>query len=651
MSETDREAGAAEPADRLGGLARAVIQTGAVVLSLGSIGWAADVYRGFIPDLYDEQFYAAMLGLALPLAYLKFPRVRGSSGPPPWYDWLIATVALAACLYVALSYSRLVNEIAEEKLDAIVVSAVILILIVEGLRRAVGNILVILLAAFLAYAMWGHFIPGPLVGRELDLSTIVIQIALDPQSLLGIPMRIATTVVIAFVFLGLLLQHSGGSAFFTNISMAAVGRYRGGSAKIAVTASGFFGSISGSAVSNVVSTGVITIPLMRQSGYTAEAAGGIEAVASTGGQLMPPIMGATAFVMAEYLEVPYTDVVVAALVPAILYYTALFIVTDLEAARTGIASVDDSKLPRFWVALKAGWFFPLPFGVLIYALFGLHETPETSALYGAVVLFLCALVFGYEGKRMGLGGLYRALRDTGSACIDIILIVAAAGLVIGLLNLSGLSFGLTYALGKIGEGNLPLLLVIAAGLCIVLGMGMPTLAVYVLVASLVAPSIVQFGVDKMAAHLFVLYYGMMSMITPPIAIAAFAAATLTGADQMKTALAAVRFGWIAYVLPLLIIISPTLIMKGAAVDIIIDVATAFIGVTLVSFGLMGYFVRPLDWPMRLGFVVAGLGAFVPVGGFPGATMAMFAGVALGGALAGRELTGRRRETARTGAGE
>ncbi len=252
---------------------------------------------------------------------------------------------------------------------------------------------------------------------------------------------------------------------------------------------------------------------------------------------------------------------------------------------------------------------------------------------------------------MGLGGLYRALRDTGSACIDIILIVAAAGLVIGLLNLSGLSFGLTYALGKIGEGNLPLLLVIAAGLCIVLGMGMPTLAVYVLVASLVAPSIVQFGVDKMAAHLFVLYYGMMSMITPPIAIAAFAAATLTGADQMKTALAAVRFGWIAYVLPFLIIISPTLIMKGAAVDIIIDVATAFIGVTLVSFGLMGYFVRPLDWPMRLGFVVAGLGAFVPVGGFPGATMAMFAGVALGGALAGRELTGRRRETARTGAGE
>jgi TRAP transporter 4TM/12TM fusion protein len=645
VAETDIGTGEGQPAQRLGGFGHALVQTCAVVLSLGSIAWAADLYRAVGLVLYNEQFYAAMLGITLPLAYLKFPLVKGRSGPVPLYDAVIAAVAFVSCCYVAWVYPRFANVMAEEPLDALVVSAIILILIVEGLRRSVGNVLVILLLAFLAYAMWGHHVPGRLVGRELVLTTIVIQIALDPQSLLGIPMKIATTIVIAFVFLGHVLLHSGGSAFFTNISMAAVGRYRGGSAKIAVTASGFFGSISGSAVSNVVSTGVITIPLMRQSGYTAEAAGGIEAVASTGGQLMPPIMGATAFVMAEYLEVPYTDVVIAALVPAILYYTALFIVTDLEAARTGIASVDESELPRFWASLKAGWFFPLPFGVLIYALFGLNESPETSALYASVVLFVCAAVFGYEGRRMGLGGLYNALRDTGSACIDIILIVAAAGLVIGLLNLSGLSFGLTYALGKLGEGNLLLLLVIAAGLCILLGMGMPTLAVYVLVASLVAPSIVQFGIDKMAAHLFVLYYGMMSMITPPIAIAAFAAATLTHADQMKTAVAAVRFGWIAYVLPFLIIASPTLIMKGATLDIVIDVATAFIGVWLVSFGLMGYFVRPLDLVMRLGFAVAGIGAFVPIGAFAGASTAIAAGIVLGGLLAGRELIGRRRAAA------
>ena len=445
MAETDIGTGEGQPVQRLGGFGHALVQTCAVLLSLGSIAWAADLYRAVGLVLYNEQFYAAMLGITLPLAYLKFPLVKGRSGPVPLYDAVIAAVAFVACCYVAWVYPRFANVMAEEPLDALVVSAIILLLIVEGLRRSVGNVLVILLLAFLAYAMWGHHVPGRLVGRELDLTTIVIQIALDPQSLLGIPMKIATTIVIAFVFLGHVLLHSGGSAFFTNISMAAVGRYRGGSAKIAVTASGFFGSISGSAVSNVVSTGVITIPLMRQSGYTAEAAGGIEAVASTGGQLMPPIMGATAFVMAEYLEVPYTDVVLAALVPAILYYTALFIVTDLEAARTGIASVDESELPRFWASLKAGWFFPLPFGVLIYALFGLNESPETSALYASVVLFVCAAVFGYEGKRMGLGGLYNALRDTGSACIDIILIVAAAGLVIGLLNLSGLSFGLTYA--------------------------------------------------------------------------------------------------------------------------------------------------------------------------------------------------------------
>ena len=642
MATTDT---VAEDTARLDRFGRGVVETFAVALSLGAVAWAADLYRAIGLVLFTEQYLAAMLGLALPIVFVNVPATRGAIGRLPWYDAFAAVVAFVACWYVAWTYPRLSNELVYHPPDALAVSAVLLVLIVEGLRRAVGKVLVILLLAFLAYAMWGHHIPGRLTGREVDTATLVIGLALDPQALLGVPMQIATTIVIAFVLLGHVLFESGGSSFFTGISMATMGRYRGGSAKIAVTASGLFGSISGSAVSNVVSTGVITIPLMREGGYSSEAAGGIEAVASTGGQLMPPIMGASAFVMAEFLQIAYAEVVIAALVPALLYYAALFIVSDLEAARTRIARVEEHALPRARAVLKAGWFFPLPFGVLVYALFGLHQRPEAAALYATLSLLACTATLGYQGRRTGLGTLMKAVRQTGHACIDIILIVAAAGLVIGVLNISGLSFGLTLTLVQIGQGNLIVLLLMAVGICILLGMGMPTLGVYVLLASLVAPALVEVGVDQMAAHLFVLYYGMMSMITPPIAIAAFAAASLTRADPMRTALAACRFGWLAYVIPFLIVASPTLIMRGAPTEIAVDVVTAFAGVWLVSVALMGFFVRALGAGARLLFAVSGFAAPIPVAAFEGAAIVTSAGVTLGVALSTWELIVRRRAVA------
>ena len=592
--------------------------------------------------LYTEQFLAAMLAVALPVLFLNVPATKGRGGPVPWYDILAAIAGFAAMAYVAATYPRLSGELVYQPMDALIVSAVILALIIEGLRRSVGKVLVGVILVFVAYALWGHHIPGKLVGRSVETTTVIINLALDPQALLGTPMIIATTVVIAFLLLGQILFASGGSSFFTGIAMALMGGYRGGGAKIAVTASGLFGSISGSAVSNVLSTGVITIPLMRDSGYTPEAAGAIEAVASTGGQLMPPLMGASAFVMAEFLEIPYSDVVLAALVPAILYYFALFVVADLEAARTGIVKIDRSVLPAAGKVFRAGWFFPLPFGFLIYALFVLNLRPETAALYSALVLLVCAAIFGYDGKRISPAALLGAMRDTGLAAVELILIVAAAGLVIGVLNLSGLSFGLTLALVQLGGGNLFVLLGLAAMICIVLGMGMPTLGVYVLVAALVAPALVEVGVDIVAAHMFVLYFGMMSMITPPVAIAAFAAASLTRADPMRTGYAAVKFGWLAYVIPFLFVLSPTLILKGAPGAIALAVVTALIGVWLVSVAVAGYATRPLNGFMRLAFAVSGLAALMPAGAFAGGHWVDLAGVALGCALTAREWLVARR---------
>ena len=619
-----------------------------ILLTFGSVAWAADWYTAIGLQLYNEQFLAAMLGLVLALAFLSVPMRKNGQGRLPWYDAAAALVGFVASWYVAAQYPQLANEIAYRPLDAMIISVVLLLLILEGVRRAAGPVLVIILLLFFAYALFGHLIPGKLTGRDLQLEDLLIGLALDPQALLGIPMKIGTTVVISFLFLGQVLFLSGGSGFFTGIATSGMGRYRGGSAKIAVAASSLFGSISGSAVSNVVSTGVITIPLMRDSGYTAESAGAIEAVASTGGQLMPPLMGASAFVMAEFLEVPYADVVLAAIIPAFLYYLALFVVTDLEAAKIGIARIALDQLPKAWPVLKAGWFFPLPFGVLIYGLFGANLRPEEAALYSVVTLLLCAMVFGYEGKRAGPMLIVKALEETGRSCIELLLIVAVAGLVIGLLNISGLGFALTYTLVEIGGGNLAVLLILGALICIVLGMGMPTLGVYVLVAALVAPSLVELGVNKMAAHLFVLYFGMMSMITPPVAIAAFAAASLTRADPMRTGLAAVRFGWVAYVIPFLFVMSPGLLMAGGVAGILIALITVSIGVWLGSVGLIGYFVRPLSWLLRAVFMVSGLCAMLPAEAFAAGMSLKLAGIAMGAVVVATELTKRRRRAVSSG---
>lgn len=620
---------------------RRVVEVGVpIVMTLAALGWAADLYSRIGLDLYTEQYICYMLAMALPLAFVIWRAGRGP-GPMRWHDILLALASFAAPAYVGWDYPRLSNEIAFQPLDAVVVSTVIMILVMEAMRRAVGYTLVITLLLFALYSLVGHHIPGTLEGREVAPKAFIVQLALDSQALLGIGLKIGTTIVFAFVFMGQLLFVSGGSTFFTELAQALVGKYRGGAAKIAVTASAFFGSISGSAVSNVMSTGVITIPLMRRTGYPAHNAGAIEAVASTGGQLMPPIMGVTAFVMAELLERPYADIALAALVPAVLYYVALLVVVDLEAARAGLAPVAGGKTQRAWRVLRRGWFFPLPFGVLIWGLFFGGQQPETAALYGSLTLIGCAVVFGYAGERLSPGKLVEALRSTGMACVEIVLITAAAGLAIGMLNFSGLGYGLTTALSQLAEGNVLLLLVVAAFICILLGMGMPTLTVYILLAALVAPSIVAGGVDKMAAHLFVLYFGMMSMITPPIAIAAFAAATLTGANAMRTGFAAMRFGWVAYVVPFLFVGNPALLLNDHWTDIVIACATALAGVWLISAAVVGFAFHRLEPVYRFGFLIAGAALMVPVDWSLGPLIKV-GGIVLGLALLGREWLVRQR---------
>lgn len=617
-----------------------------VVLVLASVAWAADLYRLFGLILFLEQFVAGILGCALLLVFLIYPRRRGEQqARPPWYDSLAGLAGFLAAGYIAFRFPALGEQMFYRPLDGIVAGAVVLVLTLEGLRRTVGWVIFFVVIGFVAYGLVGNFLPAPLTGRPLAPDLLAYYLAYDANGILGTPIIVISTVVIAFILFGSVLTVTGGSSFFTDISQAVMGRYRGASAKIAVTASGLFGSISGSAVSNVASTGVITIPMMRKAGYTPTQAAAIEAVASTGGQLMPPVMGSVAFLIAEFLQVNYSDVVLAALLPALLYYVALFIATDLEAARRGDVGLKADQIPSTLAVLRHGWHFILSFAVLIYALFARNERPETAALLATVTVLVTALAFGHKGQRPSLSDMIAAMRMTGLAALDIIMICTAAGMVIGVLAVSGLGFSLTLLLVQIASESLAVLLVLSALVCIVLGMGMPTVGVYVLLAALVAPAMVEVGVEPMSAHLFVLYFGMMSMITPPVAMAAFAAASIAKADPMRVGFVSVRFGWIAYVIPFLFVLSPTLILIGEAEAVAFAVVTALGGVWLASIAMAGYGAAELNRFERALFGLAGLMMLTPAGLFEGAIYLDIVGIGVGVLLVAREFYFKRSRSA------
>ncbi len=609
---------------------RRLIDVLALLLTLGGIGWALDIYNRVGLALYDQQYLAGMLAIVLTASFLKFPISGKEKTELPWYDLVAAVIAFAATIYLAIFYPRIVDLIYQRQTDSVIVSVVIIVLVIEALRRATGLVLPILVIVFILYALLANYLPGS--GIPTDWRKLSLTLAANYTGILGLPIKVATTIVIAFVLFGHVLQHTGGMQFFTDISMALMGRFRGGSAKIAVLGSCLFGSISGSAVANVVATGVVTIPLMKRAGYPAHKAGAIEAVASTGGQLMPPVMGAAAFLMAEFLETSYTTILIAAIVPGLLYYVALFIQADLEAAKEGIPPVDPASIPPAGPVWRKGWYFPIAFAVLIYGLFYLNFQPEKAVLWAIVAVLVPAFVFGFDGKRPKLRQLIAAMCETGHGALDLILITAAAGVVIGVLSISGLGYQLTLGLVEVGHGHLFLLLLLSAIVCIILGMGLPTVGVYVLLATLVAPSLVEVGVKPIAAHLYVMYFGMMSMITPPIAIAAFAAASLAGADAMRTGFAATRFGWTAYIVPVLFVYSPSLLLIGDPVAVAVAFVTAIIGVWLISCATVGYFMRPLGLVGRLLFASTGFAALIPAGALPGGVLLDIVGVVGGAAV-------------------
>jgi TRAP transporter 4TM/12TM fusion protein len=553
------------------------------------------------------QYLAVLLGVGCSLVYFS---QKSESKVQSALTQALAWLSIVVFVWISVNYQRFQMDFPYLTMEMQLIGSVACLLVLDAIRRTTGWILLGVMGVFLLYAFTGEYIPAPLTGTSSTLSEIVVYMAFDPNAILGTPLGVIASIVIVFIFFGKLLVKTGCGEFFIDLAMAAMGKRRGSAAKTSIIGSALFGSISGSAVSNVVTTGVMTIPLMRRSGYSGVQAGAIEAIASTGGQLMPPIMGAAAFLMAQTLEIPYSEVVLAALIPALLYYISVFIQVDLIAARDNIAPTNlDSKTVK--QVLIEGWHFIIPFFVLMYSMFVNNASAELSALYGSISIVILGSIRSYQGHKLTAKSLISAFPETGVTVMELIMIVAGAGLVIGLLNISSGGFALTLTLVQLGASNISILLLVSAGVCIVLGMGMPTTGVYVLLAALVAPALIESGISPMSAHMFILYFGMMSMITPPIALAAFAAATISEDKPMKTGFEAMKLGWLAYVVPLLFIFTPALLMDASPLDIGVTFMINVIGVLFISVAMVGFFARRLTFGVRLLMLILGAIIIMP----------------------------------------
>lgn len=626
--------------------AEGAVASGLLILLVAmGVAWAAELQYYLPFPVFREQFLGAFLGAAFAVTFLTCRRTKTETADKvPVVDWLLSLGGVAVGGYIALWYPEVAYTLSSLSPERYLLGFLAILLTLEATRRLLGWTLIWLALAVCVYAFAASYLPGFLNGRGSSPERIATYVFLDSNGILGVTLSVTATVVVSFILFGQVLFGIKGDRFFTDIALSLLGRYRGGTAKVAVLSSSLFGTVSGSAVSNVVVSGSLTIPMMKRSGYRGEAAAAIEAVTSTGGQIMPPVMGVAAFIIAEYLGVPYLDIVVAAALPAVLYYLSLLLQVDLEAARDNLTGFSRDALPKLRGVMNRGWIYLLPIAVLIYTLLIARWPAGKAGIAAAGVALLAGFIF--RDTRMTPSAILGCFRTSGRIMLSLVIMSILAGIVIGGLQLSGLTFKFSLMLSEAGGGQLLLMLILTAGACIVLGLGMPTTVIYVMLAVLIAPALVQLGVEPMAAHFFIFYFGMLSMITPPVCIATYTAASIADADFWKSGLLGMRFGIVAYIVPFIFVYHPELLMQGAPLDIVLAALTTMIAVGFLAVGCVGYLFRRTGLLERLGFLLSSLLLLLPPDGQT-LILTNVAGLCLGAVLGTVNYLGARR----AGAGE
>ena len=533
----------------------------------------------------QNHYYYALMGLLLPLCFLIYPSFR--SPKSYWLDGVLALATFGACCFFFFNAETMLDYGWEFLAPsyAVWVSYLLWALIMEGVRRSGGWVLFFLVLVFSLYPVVAEKLPGPISGMSSSMSETASYHVMSIESILGLPFRAYAQLVIGFLVFGVALQHTGGGRFFINLAFATFGHVRGGSAKVAIVSSGLMGSMSGSVITNVLTTGQMTIPAMKKNGMEKEYAAGVEACASTGGVLLPPIMGSTAFVMATFLNVAYTTVALAAAIPALLYFFGLFVQVDAYAARKGLVGTPREELPSVSDTMKQGWFYLAAFAVLIFLLVYLQRE-AVAPFYATGMLLVLNQVFPSHRWNMEEAGAF--LVATGKLLMELLTIMAGVGLIVGALSVSGLSGTLVNDLLYLAGDSTLLLLLMGAFTSFFLGIGMTVTAAYIFLAIVLAPALIQGGLDPMSVHLFILYWGMLSFITPPVALGAFAAASIAGASALSTGFKAMRLGSVIYFIPFFFVLEPALIMSGTLWEILFATAKVAFGIVLIAGALQHY---------------------------------------------------------------
>lgn len=565
-------------------------------LVLLGVMWILDIPIRLNIGIVTASYISLMLAISIAAGFLLKPSYKGSSAVV--FDIGLGLLALLSWGWVALNYISWLTDLANRGVEKWLPGVLAIILLIEALRRFCGYAITVLTIVFIVYGFLGHNFSGIFEGAAVSPSRLILYFYADSGGVPGLILSIVCSVVFGFLLMGELMKASGGGQFLTDISLSLMGHYRGGPAKVSIVASSIFGSISGSTVGNVMSTGVVTIPLMKKTGLPGYFAAAVEAIASNGGQLAPPVMGATAFLIAEFLDIPYLEVVGAAVLPAIIYYVILFVQVDLMAKDNNLVGLKKTETPIFGNLIKQKGLHLIPIVSLIFLMFVIGLQPAKSALMSGFLALLAGLVL--RSTKLSFSMIMEFLENVSKTLIPIILIGGAAGIIVGVLNITGLGFSLTLGLTEIGaKYGLLVMLILTGIIAIILGMGMPTAAVYIVLSVVLAPAVIEMGVPILAAHLFIFYFGLLSMITPPVAVASFVAAGIAGASLWRTSFTAIKLGVAAYFLPFLFVYNDSLLLKGTWVEILLIFSTCLVSGLMIASALREINFRSLKGVLRM----------------------------------------------------
>ena len=541
----------------------------------------------------DAQLQRAIhLGFGLALSYLLYPTKkswrRDKLHP---LDGLLAILGAATPAYIVIMYRELVLRAGLPTTLDVVVGVIGVLLVIEAARRVVGMPMVCVVLAFLAYAFLGAYMPGALAHRGLTVSQLISHLYYTTEGIFGIPLGVSSTFIFLFILFGAYLEGTGLGKFFIDAANSIAGWASGGPAKVAVLSSGLMGTVSGSSVANVVGTGSLTIPMMKKLGYHKDFAGAVEAASSTGGQLMPPVMGAAAFLMTEFVGVPYIEIVKAALIPAFLYFIGVWLGVHFEAKRNNLQGIPRDQLPRFFDILKERGHLSIPLIVIVWLLVDGYS-PMRAAL---VAIFMSIVVASIKkSTRMTPAAIVKGLENGARNVLGVLVACAAAGIVIGVVTKTGVGLKLASALLDLTSGMLLPSMFLTMVTAIILGMGVPTTANYVITSTIAAPALIQMGVPILAAHMFVFYFGIIADVTPPVALAAYAGAGISGGNALKTGVNASKLAIAAFIIPYMFVINPELLLvDGLTLGLILSMITALVGMVALSSSLIGYLAAPL----------------------------------------------------------